>query len=39
MIMRPGEPSTIENAEAELKRLFFSPKTFDLGKVGRYKNQ
>lgn len=36
-IMRPGEPSTIENAEAELKRLFFSPKTFDLGVVGRYK--
>ncbi|MCP5500954.1 MAG: DNA-directed RNA polymerase subunit beta [Leptospiraceae bacterium] len=37
MIMRPGEPSTIENAEAELSRLFFSHKTFDLGKVGRYK--
>jgi DNA-directed RNA polymerase subunit beta len=36
-IMRPGEPPTIENAVAELKRLFFSPKTFDLGKVGRYK--
>jgi len=36
-IMRPGEPSTIENAEAELKRLFFSPKTFGLGVVGRYK--
>jgi len=36
-IMRPGEPSSMENAEAELKRLFFSPKTFDLGKVGRYK--
>lgn len=35
--MRPGEPSTIENAESELKRLFFSPKTFDLGIVGRYK--
>ncbi|MDX1959057.1 MAG: DNA-directed RNA polymerase subunit beta [Leptospiraceae bacterium] len=37
LIMRPGEPSSIENAQAELKRLFFSPKTFDLGKVGRYK--
>ncbi len=36
-IMRPGEPSSIENAESELRRLFFSPKTFDLGKVGRYK--
>ncbi len=37
MIMRPGEPSNVENAEAELRRLFFSPKSFDLGKVGRYK--
>ncbi len=37
LIMRPGEPSTLENAQAELNRLFFSPKTFDLGKVGRYK--
>ncbi|PJZ51111.1 DNA-directed RNA polymerase subunit beta [Leptospira saintgironsiae] len=36
-IMRQGEPSTIENAEAELNRLFFSPKSFDLGDVGRYK--
>lgn len=36
-IMRPGEPSTLENAQAELTRLFFSPKSFDLGKVGRYK--
>jgi DNA-directed RNA polymerase subunit beta len=37
MIMRPGEPSSLENAEIELKRLFLMPKTFDLGKVGRYK--
>jgi DNA-directed RNA polymerase subunit beta len=36
-IMRPGEPSTLENAEVELNRLFFNPKTFDLGNVGRYK--
>lgn len=36
-IMRPGEPSTLENAETEINRLFFSPKTFDLGNVGRYK--
>ncbi|RME88574.1 MAG: DNA-directed RNA polymerase subunit beta [Candidatus Hydrogenedentota bacterium] len=27
----------VERAEAELKRLFFDPKTYDLGKVGRYK--
>jgi DNA-directed RNA polymerase subunit beta len=36
-IMRPGEPSTIENAQAEFERLFFNPKTYSLGKVGRYK--
>lgn len=36
-LMRQGEPSTIENATTELTRLFFSPKTFDLGEVGRYK--
>lgn len=36
-IMRPGEPATFVNARNELKRLFFSSKTFDLGKVGRYK--
>ncbi|MBN1500663.1 MAG: DNA-directed RNA polymerase subunit beta [Spirochaetes bacterium] len=36
-IMRPGEPSTIENAESEFYRLFFNPKTYTLGKVGRYK--
>lgn len=36
-LMRQGEPSTIENATVELNRLFFSPKTFDLGEVGRYK--
>lgn len=36
-IMRPGEPSSMENAEAELNRLFFNPKSFDLGNVGRYK--
>ncbi len=36
-VLRPGEPASLENAQAELDRLFFSPKTYDLGKVGRYK--
>lgn len=36
-IMRPGEPFNVENARAELDRLFFSEKTYDLGSVGRYK--
>ncbi len=35
--MRPGELSTLENAESEFRRLFFNPKTYSLGKVGRYK--
>ncbi len=36
-VIKPGEPSTIENAEKEIKRLFFDPKRYDLGDVGRYK--
>ena len=36
-IMRPGEPSNIENARAEMNRLFFNPRTYSLGAVGRYK--
>ncbi len=36
-IMRPGEPFNVENARAELQRLFFSEKSYDLGAVGRYK--
>ncbi len=36
-IMRPGEPTNIENARAELERLFFNPRTYSLGGVGRYK--
>jgi DNA-directed RNA polymerase subunit beta len=35
--LRPGEPATIANAKALLKRLFFDPKRYDLGRVGRYK--
>ena len=35
--LRPGEPPTTVNAKALLKRLFFDPKRYDLGRVGRYK--
>src|SRR5689334_13351763 len=35
--LRPGDPPTIPNAKALLKRLFFDPKKYDLTRVGRYK--
>ena len=35
--LRPGDPPTVSNARALLKRLFFDPKKYDLGRVGRYK--
>ncbi len=35
--MRPGEPRNLENATNELNRLFFNPRTYSLGSVGRYK--
>ncbi|MCO5053294.1 MAG: DNA-directed RNA polymerase subunit beta [Verrucomicrobiae bacterium] len=35
--LRPGDPPTAANAKALLKRLFFDPKRYDLGRVGRYK--
>jgi DNA-directed RNA polymerase subunit beta len=36
-LLRPGEPSRAESAREILNRLFFNPKRYDLGKVGRYK--
>jgi DNA-directed RNA polymerase subunit beta len=36
-LIRPGETARIEAAREILNRLFFSPKRYDLGKVGRYK--
>ena len=36
-LMRPGEPTNVDNAGAELERLFFNPRTYSLGSVGRYK--
>ncbi|HIE12033.1 MAG TPA: DNA-directed RNA polymerase subunit beta, partial [Desulfotomaculum sp.] len=35
--LRPGEPPTVESARALLASLFFDPKRYDLGHVGRYK--
>jgi DNA-directed RNA polymerase subunit beta len=35
--LRPGEPPTVESAEALLNSLFFDPRRYDLAKVGRYK--
>jgi DNA-directed RNA polymerase subunit beta len=36
-MMRPGEPPTEDAVEALFQRLFFSPETYDLSKVGRMK--
>ncbi|MEW6173656.1 MAG: DNA-directed RNA polymerase subunit beta [Bacillota bacterium] len=35
--LRPGEPPTVESARVLLEGLFFDPKRYDLGHVGRYK--
>ena len=35
--LRPGDPTTISNAKALIRRLFFDIKRYDLGRVGRYK--
>ena len=35
--IRPGDLATPENAQAFLESIFYSPKRYDLGKVGRYK--
>ena len=35
--LRPGDPPTIESARTLLNTLFFDPRRYDLGKVGRYK--
>ena len=35
--LRPGEPPTVESAQALLNSLFFDPKRYDLAKVGRFK--
>ena len=36
-VMRPGEPPTLETAEALFAGLFFDPERYDLSAVGRVK--
>jgi len=35
--LRPGEPPTVESSRNLINSLFFNPKRYDFGKVGRYK--
>ncbi|HCF95312.1 MAG: DNA-directed RNA polymerase subunit beta [Verrucomicrobiota bacterium] len=35
--LRPGDPPTVANAQGLINRLFFDPRRYDLGRVGRYK--
>lgn len=35
--IRPGEPAVLENAEEMINDLFFNPRRYNLGAVGRYK--
>ncbi|MEL7432209.1 MAG: DNA-directed RNA polymerase subunit beta, partial [Chlamydiota bacterium] len=34
--IRPGEPATLSNARSAIMRLFFDPRRYNLGRVGRY---
>ncbi|OGG50625.1 MAG: DNA-directed RNA polymerase subunit beta [Candidatus Handelsmanbacteria bacterium RIFCSPLOWO2_12_FULL_64_10] len=36
-LLRPGDPPNVETARGLLERLFFSPKRYHLGEVGRYR--
>jgi len=35
--IRPGEPATLSNARSTIMRMFFDPRRYNLGRVGRYK--
>jgi DNA-directed RNA polymerase subunit beta len=35
--LRPGDPATADNARSLVQSLFFNPRRYDLGRVGRYK--
>ncbi len=35
--IRPGDPPTPENARLLINQLFFNPRRYDLGRVGRHK--
>ena len=36
-LLRSGEPPNLETAQKFIERIFFSPKKYDLGQVGRYR--
>ena len=35
--LRPGDPPLVESAQLLINNMFFDPKRYDLGSVGRYK--
>jgi DNA-directed RNA polymerase subunit beta len=35
--LRPGDPPTLDNARSFFESLFYMPRRYDLGKVGRHK--
>ena len=35
--LRPGDPANVSSARTMLKRIFFDPRHYDLGRVGRFK--
>lgn len=35
--LRPGDPPNADNAQTLINNLFFNPRRYDLGRVGRYK--
>ncbi len=35
--LRPGDPPTLDNASSFLQSLLFTPRRYDLGRVGRHK--
>src|SRR3954462_1543132 len=36
-LLRPGDAPNLETARQQLQKLFFNPKRYELGRVGRYK--
>jgi len=36
-LLRPGDAPNLETARQQIQKLFFNPKRYDLGRVGRYK--
>ena len=36
-LLRPGDAPDLDTARQQLQKLFFNPKRYDLGRVGRYK--